>query len=241
MSDVKEIWKNIEGYDNYSISSLKNVMNTKTNTLMMVNKNNQVRLSKDGKQNKYTISSLMHKYFRGYDDFTGEIWKKIEGFDYVIYEVSTFGRVRNKDSGNISVAKPKKKTGYYVVGLTYEKGKNAILKLVHRLVGEAFIPNPENLPMVHHKDTIRSNNHISNLQWCTNLENTQSKNTVRPIGCVFKDYDGFRAQLQVNQIRYTFYCKTKEECTEWLEARRIEVLENKPLTNIECIYDRKKK
>jgi hypothetical protein len=239
MIDVKEIWKNIEGYDNYSISSLKNVMNTKTKKNMKVNKN-KVILSKDGKTNSHTISSLMHKYFRGYDDFTGEIWKKIEGFDYIIYEVSTFGRVRNKDTGNISDLVPNKKSGYYQVNLTYEK-YNTILKYVHCLLGEAFIPNPENLPLVHHKDTVRSNNHISNLQWCTNLENTQSKNTVRPIGCVFKDYDGFRAQLQVNQIRYTFSRKTKEECTEWLEARRIEVLEDKPLTNIECIYDMRKK
>ena len=100
-----EIWKNIEDADNYSISSLKNVKNTKKNTLMTVN-NNRVKLNKDGKTNSHTISCLMHKYFRGYDDFTGEIWKKIEGFDY---DVSTFGRVRNRETGNISVAKPNKK------------------------------------------------------------------------------------------------------------------------------------
>jgi hypothetical protein len=233
----EEIWKNIEGYDNYSISSLKNVMNTKTKKNMKVNKN-KVILSKDGKTNSHTISSLMHKYFRGYDDFTGEIWKKIEGFDYIIYEVSTFGRVRNKDTGHISDLVPKK-NGYYYANLTYENGKK-IIKRVNRLVGEAFIPNPENLPLVHHKDTVRSNNHISNLQWFTHEDNMQSKNTVKPIGGVNKVRDSFMAQLQVNQIRYTFSRKTKEECTEWLEARRIEVLEDKPLTNIERIYDMRK-
>ena len=236
----EEIWKKIEGYDNYSISSLKNVMNTKKNTLMTVTKRNLVILSKDGKQNSHTISSLMHKYFRGYDDFTGEIWKKIEGLDYIIYEVSTFGRVRNKETGHISDLVPNKKNGYYQVKLTYENG-NAILKLVHCLLGKAFIPNPENLPVVHHKDTIRSNNHISNLQWCTQEENMQSKNTVRPIGGVYKHGNSFKAQLTVNQIQYRFCRKTKEECTEWLEARRIEVLENKPLTNIGYIYDTRKK
>ena len=232
----EEVWKNIDGYDNYSISSLKNVMNTKTNTLMTVNKNNQVRLYKDGKQNKYTISSLMYKYFRGYDDDTGEIWKKIEGFDY---DVSTFGRVRNRETGHISVTKPNKKSGYYQVCLQYEKG-NAILKRVNRLVGEAFIPNPENLPVVDHEDLDRSNNNISNLRWFTQEENSQSKNTSKPIGGVYKVRDSFRAQLQVNQILYTFYRKTKEECTEWLETRRIEVLENKPLTNIEYMKDKRK-
>ena len=236
----EEVWKNIDGYDNYSISSLKNVMNTKTNTLMTVNKNNQVRLYKDGKQNKYTISSLMHKYFRGYDDFTGEIWKKIEGFDYIIYEVSTFGRVRNKGTGNISDLVPNKKSGYYYANLTYEKG-NAIPKLVNRLVGEAFIPNPENLPVVDHEDLDRSNNNISNLRWFTQEDNTQSKNTSKPIGCVCKHGNGFIAELRVNQIRYRFCRKTKEECTVWLEARRIEVLEDKPLTNIEYMTDMRKK
>ena len=49
------------------------------------------------------------------------------------------------------------------------------------------------------------------------------------------------AQLTVNQISYRFSRKTKEECTEWLETRRIEVLENKPLTNIGYIYDTRKK
>jgi hypothetical protein len=235
----EEIWKNIEGYENYSISSLKNVMNTKKNTLMTVNKN-EFKLSKDGKQNSHTISSLMHQYFRGYDDFTGEIWKKIEGFEYIIYEISTFGRVRSKDTGKISDLVPDKQSGYYRVNLTYEKN-NAIPKYVHCLLGEAFIPNPENLPLVHHKDTVRSNNHISNLQWCTQEENMQSKNTVRPIGCVSKERNSFKAELQVNQIRYTFYRKTKEECTEWLEARRIEVLEDKPLTNIEYMKDMRKK
>ena len=234
----EEIWKNIEGYDNYSISSFKNIKNTKKNTLMTINKN-EVRLNKDGKLKSYTISSLMHKYFTGYDDFTGEIWKKIEGFEYIIYEVSTFGRVRNKDTGNISDAKPDK-DGYYYLGLRYEKGKN-IHKRVNRLVGEAFIPNPENLPVVHHKDTVRSNNHISNLQWCTIEDNNQSKNTVRPIGGVYKHGNSFMARLTVNQIRYTFCRKTKEECTEWLEARRIEVLEDKPLTNIKNMNDRRKK
>ena len=230
----EEIWKNIEGYENYSISSFKNIKNTKKNTLMTVNKN-KVELYKDGKKNSHTISSLMHKYFRGYHDFTGEIWKKIEGFDY---EVSTFGRVRNKDTGHISDLEPNKE-GYYRVGLQYEKGKK-IPKLVHCLLGEAFIPNPENLPVVHHKDTVRSNNHISNLQWCTQEDNMQSKNTSKPIGGVCKHGNGFMAQLRVNQIRYTFCRKTKEECTEWLEARRIEVLEDKPLTNIKNMKDMRK-
>ena len=129
----EEVWKNIDGYDNYSISSFKNIKNTKRKKNMKVNKN-EVQLYKDGKPKSYTISSLMHQYFRGYDDFTGEIWKKIEGLDY---EVSTFGRVRNKGSGNISDLVPYK-DGYYRACLTYEKGKQ-IHKFVHRLLGEAFI------------------------------------------------------------------------------------------------------
>ena len=59
--------------------------------------------------------------------------------------------------------------GYKMV-IMYNDGK-AHLEYVHRLVAEAFLPNPENKPMVNHKDSNPSNNCVENLEWCTQSEN----------------------------------------------------------------------
>lgn len=90
-----------------------------------------------------------------------EIWKKIEGFEN--YSVSTHGRVRNDKTGKYWTGK---NNGYYAkVALYNETGKHQLY--IHRLVAQAFISNPDNLPQVNHKDEIRDNNHIDNLEWCT--------------------------------------------------------------------------
>lgn len=61
--------------------------------------------------------------------------------------------------------------GYLKVGSNY-KGQNKRV-FVHRAVALTFIPNPENKPCVNHKDSVRDNNHVDNLEWCTHKENTQ--------------------------------------------------------------------
>lgn len=105
-----------------------------------------------------------------------EIWKDIEGYEGK-YQVSNLGRIksleRKNSRGNQIREKILKliydKDGYLLVNL-YKNSKKKTYK-VHRLVALAHIPNPNNYPQVNHKDENPSNNHISNLEWCTNKYN----------------------------------------------------------------------
>ena len=93
-----------------------------------------------------------------------EIWCPIKGFEGQ-YEVSDKGRVRSLKFGKERILKPIRNTqGYLQVHLC----KNGEIKkcLVHRLVSQTFIPNPNNLQEVNHKDENPSNNSAQNLEWC---------------------------------------------------------------------------
>lgn len=101
-----------------------------------------------------------------------EIWKEVEGYEG-LYEVSNFGRVRSL--GNDKTRKTKilkageRKDGYLQVGLC--KNKKQKIFRVHRIVAQAFIPNPLNLPEVNHKDEDKTNNRVENLEWCSRKYN----------------------------------------------------------------------
>lgn len=98
------------------------------------------------------------------------MWKKII-FNNIetIYSVSDDGQVRNDKTNRILSQRTQQ--GYKHVGLTVN-GKPKSCR-VHRLVATAFIENPENKPYVNHIDGCRSNNNVTNLEWCTPQENTQ--------------------------------------------------------------------
>lgn len=109
-----------------------------------------------------------------------ENWKDISGYEGY-YQISNLGRIRSLDRyANVGgggrrlvkgkIIKPVKCTnGYYEASLSY-KGVRKVL-LLHRVVAEAFIPNPNNLPEVNHKDENPANNEASNLEWCTSKYN----------------------------------------------------------------------
>ena len=107
-----------------------------------------------------------------------EIFKGIKGFEN--YQVSNYGNV--KSLKNNIILKPSISSGYYMIALCKDGKKHD--KRVHRLVAEAFIPNPHNLPCVNHKDENSLNNFVyvnqdgsvdfekSNLEWCTHEYNS---------------------------------------------------------------------
>ena len=92
---------------------------------------------------------------------TDEKWKAVKGRPG--YEVSSKGRVRNRKTGEIK-AQRKTKNGYMITTL---KNGTKTTAYIHRLVAEAFVPNPDSLPHVNHKDEDKTNNNASNLEWCT--------------------------------------------------------------------------
>lgn len=96
-----------------------------------------------------------------------EIWKDVKGYEG-LYVVSNLGRVKRVRSGRIRTQKIAK-NGYCQVNLS--KNNQVKFYLVHRLVANAFIPNPNNLPQVNHKDENKTNNYIENLEWCTQSYN----------------------------------------------------------------------
>ena len=90
------------------------------------------------------------------------MYKAIVGFpNYIIFDD---GRVYSKKTKRFLL--PCMSCHYYTVELFYAKGKSKRM-LIHRLVAQAFIPNPNGYPQVNHKDENKLNNHVDNLEWCT--------------------------------------------------------------------------
>lgn len=115
-----------------------------------------------------------------------EIFKSVKNYEE-FYQVSNLGRVKSNDrqrfgvggsirncKGKILKASPNQ-SGHLLVNLYDSEGKSKKV-LVHRLVAEAFIENPNNLPCVNHKDEDKNNNCVENLEWCTVKYNNEYSN-----------------------------------------------------------------
>lgn len=128
--------------------------------------------------------------------------------------------------------KPKlNNSGYHFVDL-YKNGK-AKGHLIHRLVAEAFIPNPKGLPQVNHKDEDKNNNCASNLEWCDAKYNmnygTRTEKTYKPVYCVeldmvFKSQTEAAKELGLDQSSIAKCCKGKYKTTGGYHWKYAEVV-----------------
>jgi hypothetical protein len=149
-----------------------------------------------------------------------EIWKSIPS--YPEYEVSTLGQVRsNRFEKTKLLSVGHTPTGYAQVRIGVQgKGKNLY---IHRLVAEAFLPNPENLCEIDHIDRNRANNVVSNLRWATrqdNLLNTEAHDA--PLYAIHRYRDGFKVKFKRDQKTINLpFCYTLEEAIQrrddWLK------------------------
>ena len=110
------------------------------------------------------------------EDLEGEVWKDVVGYEG-LYMISSEGRVKSiyyplvyLKNKTAVILKCFKNNGYPCATLL--KNKRRTQKKIHRLIAEAFIPNPKNLPFINHKDENRNNSVLSNIEWCDQKYNT---------------------------------------------------------------------
>lgn len=147
-----------------------------------------------------------------------EIWKDIQGYES-LYQVSNLGNVRSLrycNKNEIKVLRQyeldnKAKKRYLAISLS--KNNVNTKKLVHRLVAETFIPNPNNYPQVNHIDGNKKNNKVTNLEWCTQKHNIQE---AWRLGLITRDgIHGFVNNLPDNRRKIKQYDKDGKLVKVW--------------------------
>lgn len=123
-----------------------------------------------------------------------EVWKDVDGWEG-LYWVSNLGRVKSsKRLKSLYVSSH----GYHTVGFCHNHFEKTCS--VHRLVAKAFIPNPNNLPQVNHKNGIKTDNRVENLEWCDNKHNVRhSFNTGLQVAISGKNH--YKSKLDDEKVR----------------------------------------
>ena len=125
-----------------------------------------------------------------------EIWKDVVGYNG-LYQVSNLGNIKNRD-GRI-LKQQTRNHGYlsvWLYGGAHLDGRNGKAFSVHRIVAEAFLPNPNGCAEVNHKDENKKNNAVENLEWCSHKENSNHGTRGKRIGAANKNGKQSRAVFQ---------------------------------------------
>ena len=166
-------------------------------------------------------------------------WKPIEGSNGS-YEINETGQVRSKQyQRDWFILKPLlAKMGYYMYSINY-LGKNQKVYL-HRLIAKAFIPNPECLEEVNHKNGVKTDNRLENLEWCTHKYNMRHAF----ISGLTKSKGAHKtAKLSNDQVKEALRLMTKEGWGQTETARQFGVSQSLMWkiskgyrTSIDCYY-----
>lgn len=165
-----------------------------------------------------------------------EIFMSIKGFEG-LYSVSNFGNVKRESvkskpgTGNYArdehlVKQRKNNKGYLMVDLYKNNIRSQLL--VHRLVAQAFVPNPNNYSIVNHKDEDKTNNNADNLEWCTQKYNMNYGTCAERIGVA-------------NSKRVTMFSKSHEKIETFnsiIDAERKTGISNGSIGD--CLHGRRK-
>ena len=161
-----------------------------------------------------------------------EIWKPVIGYEG-LYEVSSYGRVRSLDryvkgkgesywlrKGKV-LSPEKNKDGYLLVSLCCN-GKR-YLRTVHRLIAQAFIPNPDNLPEVNHLDEDKTNNRVDNLEWCDRSYNNNYGNRMDKVRKT-KELSGYWTGVSKTKDYHKKYWQENKD--RYVSRKRKEMIQN---------------
>jgi len=149
------------------------------------------------------------------------MWKEIKGYE-CLYEISDLGLVRSVARSGTSggILKSFNTRGYALVRLYKDNVPETLL--VHRIVAEAFIPNPENKPEVNHKNGIKADSWLGNLEWATKLQNAHHAvvNGLYNFHCGEGSHLSKLTWPKVNEIRQLAGTLTHQKIAERFNVRK---------------------
>lgn len=162
-----------------------------------------------------------------------EIWKTIPYYSGA-YQVSNLGRIKSSKRKTEKILKPLTNSSGYLQVVLSKSGKTKFF-LIHRLVARAFLPNPNNLPQINHKNEIKDDNRVENLEWCIPKYNDNYGHHAERIAQKFipttqPGRELIKKYLNDNKIKTTdlakMYGMTKQEVSDYLSGRKVNPASN---------------